>query len=692
MTFISSDNSILIQELTSCRFDFTTEALMTVLTENSSTVTLTGDGTAASRLSAAVKISTTAGNLLTVNGTGLFVNPASIPTPTPIVKVSATDATANYLEDKFQGGTNITINKITTLGGEKLVINSTAGSAILEYADTSTIDFGGSGIVGDPLTAAVKLSTTPGNALIANSTGLYVPTPSYSGESVLVTTDSSSLAFSTSGTAGHSLTGSVKISNSVGNILTISGNGLYVPTPTITQDTLVATDTDSINFTTSGAAGHNITADVKVSPDSGNNLQIRPNGLFVNPSSANTPITIVASPGISILTSGTDLHTLTPSLEISANSGNQLSILSDGLYVPIPTIAQEAFVAVDTNTINFTTTGTLGHTLTGDVKISADSGNSLESRSNGLFVPTASANTPITVLPSASISIVTSGTDSHTLQPDLLLSATVGNQATILSDGLYVPESSSASGTVNYVSKFTSTTGLGNSQIYDNGTRVVIGGTTGSSLFNVIGQTSLTNTTTHTSGTATAMGVLANTTFSGGLPSSNASFSSMIGSMNSIFNGNTTVAGDTPFGSILAVATINFSSTGTVTMNNGTGGGLKAVSALNVANFDNGTINGTVTKTAGLQINGIFKVVGSTGTITRTNHYQLLINSTDEYGDAGGVGTAYGIYQAGTADINVFNGAFRLPNLPVYADNTAASSLATGTLYRTSTGVVMVKY
>ena len=32
------------------------------------------------------------------------------------------------------------------------------------------------------------------------------------------------------------------------------------------------------------------------------------------------------------------------------------------------------------------------------------------------------------------------------------------------------------------------------------------------------------------------------------------------------------------------------------------------------------------------------------------------------------------------------------PSLPVYADNTAAASLAAGTLYRTSTGVLMVKY
>lgn len=43
---------------------------------------------------------------------------------------------------------------------------------------------------------------------------------------------------------------------------------------------LIANDTESINFTTSGIANHTIEADVIISPDSGNNLEIRSNGLF----------------------------------------------------------------------------------------------------------------------------------------------------------------------------------------------------------------------------------------------------------------------------------------------------------------------------------------------------------------------------------------------------------------------------
>lgn len=55
----------------------------------------------------------------------------------------------------------------------------------------------------------------------------------------------------------------------------------------------------------------------------------------------------------------------------------------------------------------------------------------------------------------------------------------------------------------------------------------------------------------------------------------------------------------------------------------------------------------------------------------------------------------YGIYQEDDEDINYFaSDIFMLPNLPVYADNAAATSggLPTGALYRTSTGDLKVKY
>ena len=61
---------------------------------------------------------------------------------------------------------------------------------------------------------------------------------------------------------------------------------------------------------------------------------------------------------------------------------------------------------------------------------------------------------------------------------------------------------------------------------------------------------------------------------------------------------------------------------------------------------------------------------------------------------------AYGVYvdmQASDSSANLYailvnNGKVVLKNLPVYEDNTQASSLEAGQLYRTSNGILMIKY
>lgn len=285
--------------------------------------------------------------------------------------------------------------------------------------------------------------------------------------------------------------------------------------------------------------------------------------------------------------------------------------------------------------------------------------------------------------------ITTSGTltiDTLNISTRLWRQKGIDSLAAIISAGI--------NGTTNYLSKFTSATTIGNSLVYDDGSKIIIGGTSGGSLFNVLGQAAVTNTTTYSSGTSTALGVQATTTYSGSLPTSNVSFSSSISSFFPTFNGNTTIeGGSTAFSSFLPVNTITFTSSGTANIINSTGG-IKAISAINIQSNDAGTVNGTVNRTAGMQISGIFKVTGATATITRGDHYQLLISDINEYGNGTNVTNKWGIYQVGTDDVNLLNGQLRLPNLAVYADNTAAlaGGLTAGTLYRTSTGSVMVVY
>ena len=125
---------------------------------------------------------------------------------------------------------------------------------------------------------------------------------------------------------------------------------------------------------------------------------------------------------------------------------------------------------------------------------------------------------------------------------------------------------------------------------------------------------------------------------------------------------------NTPFGSTLTANYTSFSSTGTATFTNSTNG-IKASGGVTIGTFDLGSVNGTVTASAGLQINGIFQA--GTATITRTNHYGVLINSANEFGNAGNVTNKWGIYQIGTSDYNILQGNTKIG----YTNNTISYML-----------------
>ena len=95
--------------------------------------------------------------------------------------------------------------------------------------DTPTIDFTASSVNNHTITADVKVSEVSGNAIEVKPDGLYSPLFVETPETPLVATDTTTINFTTSGTAGHALTGAVNISSTAGNILTSNGTGLYVP-------------------------------------------------------------------------------------------------------------------------------------------------------------------------------------------------------------------------------------------------------------------------------------------------------------------------------------------------------------------------------------------------------------------------------------------------------------------------------
>lgn len=175
------------------------------VTQTTST-TVTGNGTSGTPLQVAAKISTTAGNALSVDANGLYV-------PTPAT-----------------GLTSVTSQ------------------------DSTTIDFSGAGTVGSPLTASAIISPTAGNTLVANGNGLYVPTVTVS------STDTATIDFSGSGTSGSPLTADVKRSTALANNrITAQADGLHVA-PVAIQDegTVIQANPTAINFTGAGVTVTNV--------------------------------------------------------------------------------------------------------------------------------------------------------------------------------------------------------------------------------------------------------------------------------------------------------------------------------------------------------------------------------------------------------------------------------------------------
>jgi hypothetical protein len=161
--------------------------------------------------------------------------------------------------------------------------------------------------------------------------------------------------------------------------------------PIETANTVV--DTATLDLGASGLFGRVITGSVKISATVGNQIVANLDGLFV-PADTEVPLTVVDTNSINLTASGTDNHTLQADLIISPDVGNQASILANGLFV-----SETPITPVDTNTIDLTISGVNSHTVQADVIISAGEGNVLEALPGGLYVPEFQLCASITSLP-----------------------------------------------------------------------------------------------------------------------------------------------------------------------------------------------------------------------------------------------------------------------------------------------------
>lgn len=166
---------------------------------------------------------------------------------------------------------------------------------------------------------------------------------------------------------------------------------------------IVATNSSTLAFVTSGTKNHNITGSVKVSSVFGNMITVNPDGLYVSVSIPDMIQTLSYDSGTNTLSiSGGNSVVLGAAAAAQTLTFDCLSMIlgiSDGNTVDLSCIAGGPFVetplvANDSTSINFTTSGTSGHILTGSVILDGVTGagdNIIVNTGLGLYAPPPSA-------------------------------------------------------------------------------------------------------------------------------------------------------------------------------------------------------------------------------------------------------------------------------------------------------------
>lgn len=128
-----------------------------------------------------------------------------------------------------------------------------------------------------------------------------------------------------------------------------------------------------------------------------------------------------------------------------ANEHITIGINISTLYTLLNLANINAILAISSpgSTINIAQSGTAGHTVQLDARISSIGSNILVNN-GGLYVP-APIQTPVTPTDSSTINLTVSGEDNHTLQADAIISGQSGNSL-INNVGLYVPVQTSNNG------------------------------------------------------------------------------------------------------------------------------------------------------------------------------------------------------------------------------------------------------
>lgn len=671
MTIISSDNSVLITKPDTCDFDIRVNPNLLdflIYTQNSSTLLLSGNGLFNSKLQGSVKISTNPSNILSTDSTGLLVIPPSLPTVTDeFVKVTSSDTTAGTLNTKLSAGTGISFTILNPGANEQLRINNTLSISSL------------GGISGSGTTNRISKftgSASIGNSLITDN-----------GVTVLIDGQIGTL-FST---ALYNNAVFMNNSSTGLGLRTVGGNG-------------------------SGALGYAFKVE-----DYAQNARFLVNG------DGTTYIYNLSTSGV-VVNNSSGL--------LSTSSGTGIMKMSGGVVSYITDNSSNWDSAYTNRITSLTTTGTSGPaTLVGNVlnipqysavsTVSVTSTNGFSGTvSNPTTTPAITISTTITGLlkgNGTAISAAVAGTDYQS--PITLTTTGTSGAATLIGNTLNIPQYTGGSGTVTSAS-VVSANGFGGSVATATTTPAI---------------TITTSVTGILKGNGTAVSAaIAGTDYQIPITASNGmSYSSGTVTLGGSLTNNTTITGGTYYMAFLgSIGTLNqsntpFSAASTITTTgtetaqyimSGVSGALVVNNASTFTPYTSskhGAISGSVYKDSAGNwagpLNAIYGCVqvAGTGNVTTTvaiRAYKVDLTSGRTFGGtitnavgvyiddistsdvSASITNRYSIYQIGASDVNYLNGFLRMENLPVYADNAAASSLPPGTFYRTATGEVKVRY
>lgn len=391
------------------------QGLQEVSTKDSESIDFSGKGTSNDKLKADVKISKQSGNALRLTSDGLFVADSApilsisgsefIDVSTdepqrPVISLKKSEDESNDLVDDnglyvhvpvkdIQGSDSVNVSKNGDTWGVDIVLDPNQGNVVLstdnglkaEIASGTIPEVQGSTTVsadkeGNVYTLDTILSSKVDNILKKESDGLYVPDaviPDSFIDSVS-STDTVDLDVD----ANKNLTAEAKISEESGNKLEKKADGLYVEEDYIQG----ISDSDSVVLSVDG---HTLTAsavpsalDGKVAitiSNAGGNVTFEGNGTDGNPLSATVDIPEEFITGLD--NTGHDVI-----LAVDGN-GNLSAEIASGT---IPEIQGSTSVDVQTS----------GVTNTISAKISSEQDNQLEIKSDGLYVkPTEIPDVPV---------------------------------------------------------------------------------------------------------------------------------------------------------------------------------------------------------------------------------------------------------------------------------------------------------